>query len=275
MAGLTGGGGGGGAGDPILVTQEAVSFGESGVNLTRDGVNLDSGTLRLSETANEWYDPENNSSFSNVTMSGAEEFGWEITPNVDISRLRVRLHSTFDGTSMRLEDSNGNILETVDASGGYEVFTTSLTAGNAYEIIGTSERRYDDDGTGLPLSKTDAVVDVTGSASVNSNPGTFQEIEATQELVGSATVGFGSIPADLAAWDIATWQYERLDGSLSFDVEVDDGSGWSVFKADVLPPVDISAVDTASDVRVVARFSKPNEVGSEPVVRYVARRGER
>lgn len=94
-------------------------------------------------------------------------------------------------------------------------------------------------------------------------------------LDGSAAVMFDTIPTDLSAWDIMGAQYDHGGGSVTFDVETDDGSGWAVHAADVVPPVDISDVATDTDVRLVATLSRTAETDATPVVPYVARRGER
>lgn len=272
MAGLTGGGGGGG-GSPILVTQEAVSFGESNVSVAGN-VSVVGGSVVL---------PESTDTMSRTNDDSNETDAWggfRFEPTSPVTEVYMETsNNSGNASSFRIDRVSDGVTVASGGSGSSHRFTgLSLEAGVRYNFLADiSSPGVFYDGS-FPISTAHGDF-VTGGRGTNASGGDYFGLD-NFEVVGTsnseaATVSFGSKPADLDAWDIITWQYDKGGGSVSFDVEVNDGSGWSTFAADVLPPVDIASVAETSDVRVVASLSRASAADTSPAVPYVARRGER
>lgn len=262
---------------PILVTQEAVSFGESGTVLNQDGTHLTNGALEIPDTA-----PRSEGSLGDINNDSAET-GLIVTPKASVDSLTATPSSNNAGITRHrlIRDSDGTVLETINAGVESVTFSTSLSAGATYRVIADAEGATYDHARQQVDNAPFSYPAITVEEGYYNNGGaslywyTYESVEMPDILSGTATVGFGSIPTDLSAWDIQTWQQYENQGSVTADVEVDDGSGWSTHATDVLPPVDISGVDSSHDVRASLTLSRSAESDTSPQIPYVARRGER
>lgn len=271
---------------PLFVTQEALTFEESNIQLTTGNAIVDSGSVELEDSSEESSSSADEDTYFN-------ESGWHgirITPNKPIKRLRLGFFPNTDeyGNStvndlrvVRVSDSeviksisgNWEIFEFPD----YPEFDVSLESGVSYDI----EANID----GVPISPsesfpvTNPIFDVVGPSS-NRVSGddhwqTFDYIRATSNITeGSTTIGFNR-PEDLSSWDRVSWQADDGGGSVSATIETNDGTGWSSFASDVAAPYSIASVPADHDVRVRFDLSRPTDDDTSPRVSYVARRGER
>jgi hypothetical protein len=257
---------------PLFVTQEAIGFSESDVSLGHNNTMVSSGALQLLDGVFKSASINYNNVQSVDNWSG---FQFDLATGCDDLRVTNRGASTSPAP-IRLIDSGGTVLEQGGApDGGAYTFSGPFPAGTYIVELDTTGN-YEHTG---PTVNDNPEINITsgtkGGATDANGPYNFTLIESIRrETAGDIKISF-STPADLAAWDRLSWQYDRGDGGLTFDVEVNDGTGWSVHRNDVLPPVSISEVDRTQDVRLVAKFSRQSGGDASPAVSYVARRGER
>lgn len=272
---------------PVMVTQEAVSFGESNVTVSHDGTQISGGAVELLTDSSTYPDESANDTGTDYSYF----VGVIINPNEPVHKVEC---TTFESMDTRVDEArlrrhdDGTLLDTAALSGGgQETFTLTadLEPGTDYRVhVGNSSGSHDyrrDTGPSYPY--TSAYGDVThGSVSYNapniSTNNKWNIASVTfhhKSLSGTSTVQFDSIPADLSAWDIATWQEAANDGAITTDIETNDGSGWTVYQTDAIPPYDISDLTADTDVRVTATLSRNAMADASPQLPYVARRGER
>ena len=268
---------------PLFVTQEAVSFTEADVTTAGDSISLQSGTWQLSRN---WYSCGTMS--SSAYSSDGDEVGLQFTPKRDFSggvQVELGSYRLSEGSyTARLYegDTTGTVLWSNQATygpGDQITMPEPLTGGTSYTVTIESHHSGDfgRDSVSLPVETNDYTIDRhwdkdTWRTSQQRGIKRLTPLAGTQ---GSVRVMFDSIPDDLTTWDIATWQQYQNDGTVTVDVETDDGTGWTTLNADVLPPVDISDVPVDHDVRVNISVSRPSEADASPQIPYVARRGER
>jgi len=94
-------------------------------------------------------------------------------------------------------------------------------------------------------------------------------LEGSTVTSGDALVEWDSaVPADIKAYDLATFQ-RTLDGE-TVTIDVEDGNGNILF-SDIGQNFDISTVDTAKEVKLRANLSR-SDTANNPTVDYLARR---
>jgi hypothetical protein len=272
---------------PLFVTQEAVSFGESEVDITHGSVNgivvteVSGGSVTFRDSTKTTDLGVDDDTVGHIDSTQGIAF----VPERELSGVRLRVsQNTTNITEFDLRDSGNSILESVSGnwdSGDWVSFNRSFSQGTEYRVtaqnsddLGRSTGSFPYGGGSGSLLSVPHSIAFGGSTTADRYM--FQDIEGTYSPLSSNTgVGFSPTPSDLAAWDRLSWQYDKGDGDLTFDVEVNDGTGWSVHRNDVLPPVSISEVAPTQDVRLVAKFSRQSGSDASPAVSYVARRGER
>lgn len=266
----------------FFVTQEAISFTETGVVTTHDKTGISNGEVTMDDTKDGTFVTEN---VTDVTGSDSWSKGLIIQPNVDLDGIRCVANSANSGAS-RVDLHNhdtGDLVgrKTADSpyGGGTHKFVEPLTAGVNYRLTyagGGSSWTYTKGDIIGWTPDTSADIDVIEGHDSTGDPWVWDKITALHAVTSAqCTLGFDTIPDELSAWDMAQWQFDVLDGSLTFDVETNDGSGWVTYSSNVRPPYDISDVGPTLDVRLVANYSKPGVNAASPVITYNARRGER
>jgi hypothetical protein len=256
---------------PLFVTQEAVSFAESDVNLTTSDAEVVNGSARLLEE----YSQTANINTGNQVSS--TDSNYEYGVKVDIKKPVFEITILTDGLSyvdnFYIFDSSGNELVSSAVSDPTTV-SVSLDPGIYYlECSGNSSQT---NGGSLDSGEIFDVVSGSINQSEDSDIWNFTDItmKSAGSTSGSATAGFDDVE-DLETWDRVSWQTDDGDGSVTATVETDDGTGWSEFAADVAAPYSIAPVPAEDDVRVRFDLSRPTADDTSPLVSYVARRGER
>lgn len=275
---------------PLFVTQEAVTFGESEVDLTHTKTKTASGQVEMQQR--EDGTKAKGSTDVDPGVSAPYEYGPVVEPNTELFGLVLDISAntgTQDFTFKLYEwNGDGTVLASTSVasvSGGDTVRLNGsdwkLQAGTQYFVAADPADTVaigEDDSGNWPYSSSD--IDIVEAAdSYNSTYPQLRHILGVRGILpvldAETAVGFSPIPDDLAAWDRLAWQYDEGGGSFTFDVETNDGSGWTTHHSDVLPPVGISGVAPDTDVRLVANFSRTDGDQTSPVLPYVARRGER
>lgn len=263
---------------PLFVMDEAVTFGESNVN-TSSGysvyVDTADGEMRLADNRPTPWGPPGS---SNTYSSG---ICFEFEPKIDITGLSGDIAGEITGLNeVYVQDTNGNKQggdTNVSPGGTFNIDGVTFAAGTRYEVhvdltdfstdtqtyTGTSDPHDLEIWTAYNYNGGSYVRNV-GNVTPNSGP-----------TSGDGLVAWNNLPDDLAAWDRVSWQEIQADGSITADVEVNDGSGWSTFASDVAPPFSIAGVDPSTDVRLRFSFSRGSVTDSVPKIPYAARRGER
>ncbi|MFT4921052.1 MAG: hypothetical protein ACI8XM_000245 [Haloarculaceae archaeon] len=257
---------------PLFVTQEAVSFAESGVSLSQTGTMVSGGSLQLLDGV-----------FASASVSYGDVnsvnnwSGVEFDLATDADDLRAKNNGTNgNDTGIRLLDATGTVIESaMVADGGSYTFIGPFSAGT-YIIELDTENGYEHI---APTIDDNSEIDITSGTTAGSTDGNaaynITQIDAIREdTSGEVTVSYDGI-TDLAAWDRVTAQKEPGGGAVTYDIEVDDGTGWSVLASSVTMPFSIASVSAESDVRIVVSLSRPTTGDTTPQVPYVARRGER
>lgn len=273
---------------PVLVTQEAVSFDESGVTQgTHSALKAKNGSVGFDSAVDATTSRTADNNTANYTDT---EKGVEFNPNQALNRLYFTVSAntgTEDWRSQLYDAESGDLLveqqHTAVGAGDTLSVDHPMSEGHTYAICladpadGTSSSfgYYDET---FPISGTalDIVDGSSGGSSSNYRAFCVNDLRGVYDATrGQRSIGFSSIPTDLSAWDIATWQYDAQDGTIEeMRVETNDGTGWATHTSG-LPPVDISGVPTDSDVRVWFDLSRPSTTETGPEIPYVARRGER
>jgi hypothetical protein len=258
---------------PVFVTQEAVSFAETEVSVI--GGQIESGSVKPglgthSQDLNSTSTDDNGVGGMRFT---AEASISEIDATVDTGNSGI---STYDKVAITEDWSVGPDLQSFSNvnDGETVTFDVVLEPGTQYLIYGkspTTDLGYYDGGS-MSTSLTSGEVGYRPYWGESSDSlFVFSDLTFRAD---TAAVEFNPVPEDLAAWDRASWQADDGDGSVTATVETNDGTGWTVFAADVAAPYSIASVPVDNDVRVRFDFSTP-ETGTDPLVSYVARRGER
>lgn len=265
---------------PVLVTQEAVSYAETEVTVKNNDAQITGGTLQLADSTTTGTevsrDPDNS------TASTGKRNGLVVNPNEDLDGLRLTVSGSTSGvTTGYIEDTGGNVLAQAEISDGYADVLTPLTAGTDYYVTmdagGSTYTSAWDGSPSFPYTgpEVDIVDGVDGGSTIDRAYNVLSVQPVTQPTEGYALVEWDSIPDDLTAWDIATWQRDRNGGTVRTDIHTNDGSGWSVLVKDVVAPYDISSIDPGTDVRLAHRMWRDTGGDPSPVFSYSARRGER
>lgn len=260
---------------PLLVNQELVTFGESGADLSHLGTIVQSGQVELSSGESS---TGSNTNQNSMIITGSSPYGVRYDLPNGAAEISVDLEGNLGSGTCTLKDMDGNVLDTDTGSG-----TTNPVLTAADSFPGRVDVLFQpDDGDSQYVTADEDVAYQTALSGVDADGGTRSDgynimglTVTLPETQGEATIGWASIPDDLTAWDLISWQYDEGAGSMSFDVETNDGSGWAVHRSDVLPPVGISTLAPDTDVRVVANLSRAAVTDTTPVVPYAARRGER
>lgn len=262
---------------PFLVTQEAVSYTETGVSVAHNGTEVRNGTVVLQSSGTGNIVSRN---ADDDTFGTSGKVGLKINPNTGLGGVTVSKSSMVSGIThayLMTGDASA-VLDTATFDGGSTAaLKAPMEAGTQYIVAadadGSSYTTAWDKSFNSPWAGTD--LDITGGYSppLAGEPGNLNDLEGhTFDGPGDATVSWDSLPEDLAAWDIATWQVDLGDGSMTTAVEYNDGSGWSTLQADAVAPYDVSGLDPETDVRLVHDL---DTTGMSPRVSYDARRGER
>lgn len=263
---------------PIFTIQEAVSFGETDLDLTTDGVDIIDGTLQLNgdirdASAANWADEDlgTRTSLGNVGQGVRE---WRTLANglgdveVDFEEIYVAISESHTRNpylhNIRFYDSGGTSVDVNFSS------VRAADDGNGYR-----ERTLDTGPVTATVDRIDCEVENVSSQNDTTFYMNEMSFEAFTRTQANAQVNFSQIPTDIVAWDRISWQYEENDGSLTADVETNDGTGWSVYLSDAVPPVGISSIPPEDDVRLNLTYTIPTLQEVSPVVPYVARRAER
>jgi hypothetical protein len=262
---------------PLFVTQEAVTFQETEVQATYSGTHPEESIVlggpidtvpRAADQADTYGSPFGVCFNPNQSLYAIEGVLSSMTANRDSREVQLRLFS------------DNSIITTTTPSNGEFRIEEPLSAGTEYAISLPAPTSSDYIGYNYDLTTpiTGESLDITGD--YNDGAKNAGRVYGVSELtgVGETTTGTASVSfdmPDIAAWDRISWGYDKQAGSVSFDVETDDGTGWSTYATDVLPPVSLGSVPPDTDVRLVASLSRPSTGDASPRVTYVARRGER
>lgn len=273
---------------PIFVTDETLSFNETGTDLSTTDVGIFSGALELAPFNTPVSRPEDNDT---LTGDRSDDWGIAFSPTVDAVSVEVAVSGNSSGVgNVKLTDPSGTVISEksgLNASAGDKIRFSdlSLTAGSEYAIWADGSASsytagYSNTTYSVPISGdgVDYIGDWNdGTLSKTDDGWVFNDVSVRPDNVtsGNATVAWSDIPTDLAAWDRVSWQSDDGGGSVTATVETNDGTGWSSFASDVASPYSIASVPTDHDVRVRFDLSRPTADDTSPLISYVARRGER
>jgi hypothetical protein len=255
---------------PIFVTQEGVSFNESDITLSGDYI-INNGAISYPTTSI-------GDSQSNFNGNNVDSGGYRFTPSFDNLTLEVTpYHPTRSAYSkLALRNYGGGDIETYSnvTIGDSIEFNTTLSQNTDYEVYieqtgDTSIGSEIDINT--PLTTNESIV-TNGTTSTSNYIRCFSNIKLTKPNADNTIVEFSSIE-DLSAWDRVSWQQKVNNGSITVNIEVNNGSGWNTLASDIASPYSIASIDPTSDIRIVFNLSYTDN--EAPLISYVARRGER
>lgn len=267
-------------GTPIFVTQEALTFQETDLDLSNTKTGVDNGSVTLVKES-----PTTRPSDNNSTEGTDDDDGIVINPNRELYGITGELTPGTTEVVVELRNTSNNSV--IASSNGNRNFSIEppnpLQPDTEYTLAaligGTDSLGEKDTNVSYPytggaldiVAGWDGFVDDKSSSTISAinNVGPIYPPDN-----GSATIGFSPIPKDLVVWDRFSWQYDEKEGSLSVDIETNDGTGWNTYSTNVIPPVSISEVPTNNNVRIVVTYNKTKDE-NPPVISYAVRRGER
>lgn len=264
---------------PVFVTEEAVSFQESGVSVGGlCEIDTHNGTIRLPLAST---GPITSRNADNDSFSSSNDTGVRIKTNRALDGVYGSQSANTTGLTRaylwRIEDdgSRTRIANTPVNSGSFR-FDVPLEAGRKYDITadaeGASFTKGRISGHSAPHAG-DALDIVAGSGGDGASIWCVNDIGSRQgNGPETAKIHFQGPEEDLATYDIESWQSDPVDGTLSFDIDVFDGNTWSTYASNVTSPYDISGIDPSHYVRLKAKM---DTTGRSPRLSYVAKRGER
>lgn len=265
---------------PVFVTEEAVTFQESGPGQGFNSTEVDShnGTIRLVLAST---GPITSRNADNDSFSSSNDTGVRIEANRALDGVYGSVSANTTGVTraylFRIEDGGGRtrIADTAINTGSF-AFDVPLEAGRRYDITadaeGASFTKGLISGHSAPHAG-DALDIIAGSGDDVNNIWCVNDIGSRQGSgPGVHQIHLGQPEEDLVAWDLKTWQSDPVDGTLSFRIDVDDGSGWTTHATNVTSPYDISGIDPSWNIRL---HTDMDTTARSPRLKYVARRGER
>ena len=258
---------------PVYVTEETITFDESGISLSLSGAaQLNNGSIEIGGTQSTFYSYyDYDSSFD---MSDAW-LGLGFTPKEEITGLRVdtwqlersygdwRVQNLETGTTIAQQGGSG-------LSNGDELtWSEPLDIGVDHAIQVNSGDGNDDfwtDFTGFPVEETEfTIFDNMG----HDRWYWFQDISVIQpRYSGSATVSWDNHPDQIEAWDMATYQRTLDNETVTVDI-LDQND--NVLFSNITPNYDISTADTADNVKFQVELSRDTSTNN-PTFDYAARR---
>lgn len=266
---------------PVLVTQEAVTFDEADVytGFTNTDKYPAEGVVRMIPDP---IGPVTSRSPDNDSFSSSNDTGVRIETNRLLDGVYGSVSANTTGITraylFRIEDdgTRTRIADTAINSGSFQ-FDMTLEAGRQYDITadaeGSSFTKGRISGHSAPHAG-DALDIVAGSGDDANSIWCVNDIGSMQaDGTGDAGVRWSEVPDDLTTWDIFTWQYDEMDGSLSFQIRTNQSGTWETYASGVLPPFDISGIDPTADIRLISNYDVT--AGRSPRLTYSARRGER
>ncbi len=268
----------GGGGDwhpipPVQETEEASTFNESDVTVSKADVVVQNDSISLvdNETVSRPADD------TSATLNN--KYGVRINPNTKLESadITATISSLTSGLGhVYLYDvSDGTLVDDVTGSfSGGDTVTLSgtLQEGQAYNLVADNDGAdYTTGYISESASVSGVAVDITGGASGStstfSDTNNIVDVAVPSVSSGEATVSWLA-PSDIKSWDLATFQRTLNNESVTIDVL--DGSG-SVLFSDISQNFDISTVDTAKNVQIRASLSR-SDTANNPTFDYAARR---
>ncbi|MFQ3275080.1 MAG: hypothetical protein ACI9LV_000727 [Candidatus Nanohaloarchaea archaeon] len=273
---------------PFLANQRSVDFNGSEVSVNHTGTEVKNGNVQLGRGSGPSYTPDlpnTGDGAGNDNTSQDDFYGVIINPNTTIYGLHCEVKTTGDdpGKARIVRVNDSTVIETNDSLGvGDQVdFTSTLNSGTEYRIEATQvfawSYYYGSVSQPVDVDAFDVVAGVSSGGNRQADMSyVWKDITPTVDVKsGEAVISWNNIPAGISSWNRLNWQAELNEGSTSFDIEINDGSGWSNYSSGVTPPASISDINTGTDIRLRATLSRSIRGDNSPTLNYVARRAER
>jgi len=259
--------------DPVRVTEEAVTFEESGVDLTLNKTRINNNRVELGTAG--LLDG------STVQIDGGEQgsavqakSGFQITPNTSLAGIKGRLVAPEATTAYLTNEDSGEQIATQDISSlNYEdivAFQEPLSSGTAYTLsVDADGSDYQKVRTSVGGSFTSSDFDLVGFYGSGTDINNFDLATALVEEPasnGDCVISFQE--SDKNSWDIVA--FERLEDGGTVTVDIED-SAESVIKSDISTNNDISDIPASTDVHFRVSLSR-SDTSSNPSLSYIALR---
>jgi len=256
---------------PVAEKYVANTFEESNLTTGLTDAVISSGSVKLRDTDTSTATRADD----NVSTTGAYNWGITINPNADLTGVTVTISGNTDNLpGVEVVDDGGTTLATNTngpfTAGDEVTVDVNLTSGNQYFILTDDSSEFTNGSTSdntFPYSSQ--YVDLTNGAigaSTYDTPYAFKSVTGTASQrvpSGEVTVEW-PYPADVYAWDVASFQRTPNTGTVDVYIQEYDGT-WS----DIAGPIsrgDSVAADKANNVRLRVELSRPNTADASPTL---------